>query len=376
MPQITQAALKRSIVFILGTALGRGILLFLGRIGIHPEEWVAAMLGAAYANLEATTWILASIVGFVALAVWEIVQRRLAPVGGTMQQQPRLPTPTSAIADDGNPIPDMLLREAAEHLAATKASWDAASDEVWAELRQAARDGRITVWGRPESAHLERPYKPMEEIPPDHWRHYSFDFLRCMHGENETRCRTEPDDPKRYPLNKGYADLRVNTTQVRTSWIAKIPSNVLTIEISDGAPFNTYTKGLHTKTHLIRIGIVNGIYDRAVTNCQLRLEQITGPFSDQCPVTIKQNFTINGGAREYIPFVEFDERIDKDRPAPSKPGLIRLYFPLTRPLSNGISYLDAGSYELTLLATSAETPPARQKCRLALEDGFLSLQRL
>jgi hypothetical protein len=159
----------------------------------------------------------------------------------------------------------------------------------------------------------------MEQIPSDHWRHYAFDFFRCMHSEDAARCRSEPDDPKRYPLNKGYADLRVNTTQVRTSLIAKIPSNALTIEISDGAPFNTYTKELYTKTHLIRIGIVNGIYDRAVTNCQLSLEQITGPFSDQC---------------------------------------------------------DAGSYELTLLATSAETPPARQKCRLVLENGLLSLQRL
>jgi hypothetical protein len=298
----------------------------------------------------------------------------LAAFGGWLLWPPSRKTGLSIETDagDAKPIPDMLVKEAAQHLAATKASWD----EVWAELRQAARDGRITVWGRPESAHLERPYKPMEEIPSDHWRHYAFDFFRCMHSEDAARCRSEPDDPKRYPLNKGYADLRVNTTQVRTSWIAKIPSNALTIEISDGAPFNTYTKELYTKTHLIRIGIVNGIYDRAVTNCQLRLEQITGPFSDQCPVTIKQNFTINGGAREYIPFVEFDERIDKDRPAPSKPGLIRLYFPLTRPLSNRISYLDAGSYELTLLATSAETPPARQKCRLVLEDGLLSLQRL
>jgi hypothetical protein len=271
---------------------------------------------------------------------------------------------------------DMTIREAAMYVAASNPSWDAASDEVWAKLRQAAREGRITVWGRPESAHLERPYKPMEEIPSDHWRHYDFGFLRCMHSEDEARCRSEPDDPKRYPLNKGYADLRVNRTQVQTSWPAKIPSDVLRIEIGDGAPFNTYVNRLHTKTHLIRIGVVNGIQGKAVTNCQLRLEQITGPSSDRCPVTIKQNFIINGGASEYIPFVEFDERINKAAPAPSKPGLIRLHFPLTRPLSNGISYLDAGSYELTLLATSAETPPARQTCRLVLEDGSLSLQRL
>jgi hypothetical protein len=92
------------------------------------------------------------------------------------------PTPTNSVASDAKPIPDMLVKEAAEHLAATKASWDVASDEVWAELRQAARDGRITVWGRPESAHLERPYKPMEEIPPDHWRHYAFRFF-AVHAQ-------------------------------------------------------------------------------------------------------------------------------------------------------------------------------------------------
>jgi hypothetical protein len=296
MFQITQDTLKRVGVFIFSTVLGRGTLLFLGRIGIHPEEWVATMLGAAYADPEAIVWMLAGISGLIGLAIWEIVQRRPTPTNGT-PYPPRFPTPIASGASDAKPIPDMLVKEAAEHLAATKASWDATSDEVWAELRQAARDGRITVWGRPESAHLEQPYKPMEEIPSDHWRHYAFDFLRCMHSEDEVRCRSEPDDPKRYPLNKGYADLRVNTTQVQTSWTAKLPSNALTIEISDGAPFNTYTKRLHTKTHLIRICVVNGVYDHAVTNCQLRLEQITGPFSDRCPVKIKRNFTINGGER-------------------------------------------------------------------------------
>jgi hypothetical protein len=283
---------------------------------------------------------------------------------------------TSSVAGDAKPIPDMLVSEAAEYLAATKANWDATSNEVWAELRQAARDGRITVWGRPESAHLERPYKPMEEIPPDHWRHYAFDFLRCMHSEDEARCRSEPDDLKRYPFNKGYADLRLNKMQVKTSWVTKIPPYILAIEIGDDARFNTYAKRLYTKTHLIRIGVVNRTKDKAITNCQLLLEHITGSHSDSCPVIIKQNFIVNGGATEYIPLVEFDERIDKATPAPSKPGLIQLHFPLTRPLSNGISYLDAGSYELTLLATSAETPPARQRCRLVLGDGFLSLQRL
>jgi hypothetical protein len=88
----------------------------------------------------------------------------LAAFGGWLLWPPSRKTGLSIETDagDAKPIPDMLVKEAAQHLAATKANWDAASDEVWAELRQAARDGRITVWGRPASAHLERPYKPME----------------------------------------------------------------------------------------------------------------------------------------------------------------------------------------------------------------------
>jgi hypothetical protein len=30
----------------------------------------------------------------------------------------------------------------------------------------------MQVWGRPESAALERPYKPSEAITPEHWRDY------------------------------------------------------------------------------------------------------------------------------------------------------------------------------------------------------------
>jgi hypothetical protein len=105
------------------------------------------------------------------------------------------------------------------------------------------------------------------------------------------------------------------------------------------------------------------------------LEHISGSFSARCPVKRKPNFSINAGATEYLPVAAFDERIDKTRPPPSEPGSILLHFPIN-PLSDGNSYLDAGSYELSLLATSAETGPDRARCRLSVEDGLLTLQRI
>jgi hypothetical protein len=55
--------------------------------------------------------------------------------------------------------------------------------------------------------------------------------------------------------------------------------------------------------------------------------------------------------------------------------MILAHFPIN-PLSDGRSYLDAGSYELSLLATSADTPAVRIKLRLSLSNGFLSLNEI
>jgi hypothetical protein len=142
------------------------------------------------------------------------------------------------------------------------------------------------------------------------------------------------------------------------------------IELGEGMPFDKFKESLHTQNHLISVGVAAR---KTVTNCKLTLENITGPFTTRCPITIRSNFTINAGDTEYIPFAEFTERLDRSRPAPSKPGLIRVDFPVN-PLSDGKSYLDAGWYDLALLATAAETAPTRMKCRLAVNDGFLSLR--
>jgi len=325
------------------SALVTGSLAYFG-------EHSAALLTIAFVFISATMFaVCLGIVGY-----WREKEFTSAPI----RRSP------PARAPQAQSQPDMRIREAFDHLAAGGRWADIISAPIWTEIRQAARDGRLLVWGRPESAHLNRPYKPVELIPPEHWRDYGFDHLRCYMGEEDYPARTEPDDDRQHPLNKGYADLWVNRTQVADLW-PKPQAEGLRIEIGNGPPFDFYTSRLHTQTHLIRVGITNGITDRAVTNCEFILEEINDPSIRHCPALIKQNFIINGGATDYIPIADFDERIDTTRPAPNKPGQIRLHFPFIRKLSDGYSYLPAGSYKLTLKATSAETAPAIVKCCLS-----------
>jgi hypothetical protein len=107
---------------------------------------------------------------------------------------------------------------------------------IWGELRQAARDGRVTVRGRPESGHLRLGQfsKPIEDIPCNHWRDYGFYELGCLVGDDETAfCRTEPDRGK--DLSGCYADLRVSQAQVAQLWPNVVTTGIIHPNASDGA---------------------------------------------------------------------------------------------------------------------------------------------
>ena len=114
---------------------------------------------------------------------------------------------------------DQNLRWALEQIAASTVftgEIDAAPDE----LRQAARNGTVTIYGRPNSGHLAADgfYKPIEPIKPDHWRDFGFDVLRCLFHDDLRECRTEPDDSRALTHNETYVDLRVNSNEVQQKW--------------------------------------------------------------------------------------------------------------------------------------------------------------
>jgi hypothetical protein len=123
------------------------------------------------------------------------------------------------------------------------------------ELRQAARSGTITIYGRPESNHMtaDNFYKPIEPIKPEHWRDFGFSAIRCLCHEDTRECRTEPDDARSARYGEAYVDLRVNSAEIKARWpetnpsIDRIPcTEMLRIATSAGWDFNS-----HNSLHLM-----------------------------------------------------------------------------------------------------------------------------
>jgi len=66
--------LTRLIGLLLLYSVGHGVLIWLGTIGIHPEQWIASLIGYATTS-EAAVWLwwtLPAVVGLIVLGVWEL----------------------------------------------------------------------------------------------------------------------------------------------------------------------------------------------------------------------------------------------------------------------------------------------------------------
>lgn len=90
------------------------------------------------------------------------------------------------------------------------------------DFRQAARDGALTVWGRPESIDAgpdTRP-KPHEKISPEHWTNMGFDYMPYVFGSGEDarRAATAPDHEHRRGNPEPYRDLAVSSAEVKRLW--------------------------------------------------------------------------------------------------------------------------------------------------------------
>jgi hypothetical protein len=261
------------------------------------------------------------------------------------------------------PGPDMAVRDAATHIAATN-GWDAASDEVWAALRQVARDGKITVWGRPDSAHLQQPYKPNEQIPPEHWRDYGFDFLRCMHSEDEARCRSEPDDERRHPLNKGYADLRLNRAQV-----VSLPQQIVSNSQSDASAFKitfgeaepyfkTKLENFYKVYRTFNLKLENRDLSKAATGCKVYVTDIEPAEYPVPTLPLKDGFDLAAGDHIFIPLVTYGEAMDQTI-TPCGDSFMMICVPQLAPKPSADR-----EHIVTVRATSLQTGPRDARCKI------------
>jgi hypothetical protein len=149
----------------------------------------------------------------------------------------------------------------------------------------------------------------------------------------------------------------------------------ISIVLGTASPFETYKASLHQRYHLIKVGLVNTSQSRALTNCRVQLENITGSLAHKCPVTIREGFILNPGASEYIELVGLNESgSEVAYDSSGRKYGIRAYFPINPLPSDKSSWLDDQPYTLTLLATAAESPPYRLTCRIYVENGGLKLE--
>ena len=75
------------------------------------------------------------------------------------------------------------------------------------DVIQRARDGSITIWGRPTEV------TPWEKVPSDHWRHYGLDALMTGHAEPQSENRNDHREKSGI-----YYKLMICRTELEKEW--------------------------------------------------------------------------------------------------------------------------------------------------------------
>ena len=89
--------------------------------------------------------------------------------------------------------------------------------EMMEQFRQAAADGRVTVWGRKYIGHVQR---PLEEIPRNFWLQCDINWMRYIFStETDAQdSKTNPDHDWETPAPDKFYDLRTSSEQVLALW--------------------------------------------------------------------------------------------------------------------------------------------------------------
>ena len=120
--------------------------------------------------------------------------------------------------------PDAAIHKALDYLRNEGGmGQDADPYSVLQEVRQAAVDNDITIWGRRITGNAIIADKPLIPIEAQYWREHGFHAARCWTPTDEVEGggRTEMDGYRIGP-ELAYDDLRVSMQQIRSRWPARI----------------------------------------------------------------------------------------------------------------------------------------------------------
>ena len=334
---------------------------------VHPDQWIASMIDEA-ANIQVTNavwWILVGLFGLIGTTLIEFgkewIRRLTAPATITVRNKP-----TKAIDS-----PEWLNLKEAATIAYEQTQGTALAQAITGKNQPAhdkLKNYADVVFGDVLAQAKRPPSRLYERVPEEE--------QRSLHVRDDLSSAGDVLEPE--PV---LTDIRVSKVGL-DAFIARNRgenidrANGIVLLFGVGAPFDQYKSRIHFQEHLIRVGVEN-LSRRQLTNCEITLERITGRLSHRCPVKIKSGFVLNPGAKDYVPFVQWDE-VERgpslhEGPRGRDQG-ITAFFPINK-LSNGMSYLDDQPYELALKATAAECDPHEVKCGLWIENGKLRLER-
>ncbi len=175
------AILKKALVVVFGTILGRGILLALSGFDARVEQLIADILGRAATGISssAATWIIASVFGLFALAVWESIGIEARAASGFRWVLRR-------------------VRRSIPLAEATLIAYEKTAGTVYAGMadREAERDNDKTainrwfawnIWHRVSIYGAPTPSKKLERIPAEYQNRAEF-----VEDASQLRLRGEP----------------------------------------------------------------------------------------------------------------------------------------------------------------------------------------
>ena len=131
-----------------------------------------------------------------------------------------------AYRPDPRSIGEWPIREAVRYILDSsqwgthQADDSTAYDNIIPQLREAARNGFIVVWGRwPRGVFSE--HEPRMPIEKEYWTDFTFDELRCLpaaYGDEEVITKTRRDHGQDQSDDRIFEDLFLARSQVKLHW--------------------------------------------------------------------------------------------------------------------------------------------------------------
>ncbi len=248
--------------------------------------------------------------------------------------------------------------------------WDAFYSLVQTDIRQAAFDGRLPIWGRRGGNWVLATINPpvRERIPREFWQHNWLDILEIAHHD-PNKLATVAD-----PLCTGeekWRDLSTNREAVERIW-PSLNQGPLRLAVGETSRFFETTRAgsFYTHKRILKVRISNGSPAKALTGCKVYVMDIA-PHEYDGPWLLKEGISLAAGDYEFVPLARYTEP-DNIKLSPYGDTFMEILAAKNQPLPpSGVQHV------LTIRATTLDGPFCEIKCRIWVdESGRLRIEAI